>query len=62
MMCPPYRIIFGKEDINGDCKFCHKTERKSLDVSYGYECVIKSHKRKMKRCCWCYFGHINFGH
>ena len=62
MQCPPYYILWGKEDIKKDCKFCQKTERKSLDAFNGYECEIKREKRKMKRCSWCYFGHSNFGH
>jgi len=45
-----------------DCKYCEKTNRNSLSSCAGYECKIKPHKRKMKRCCWCYFGHINFSH
>ena len=62
MHCPPYRIIWGKEDIKKDCKFCKKTDSKHSGVSYGYECIIKSEKRKMHRCCWCWFGHTNFSH
>lgn len=53
---------FGKDDIKKDCKFCEKTNRNSLSSCAGYECTIKPHKRKMKRCCWCYFGHMNFIH
>ena len=53
---------YGKEDIKKDCKFCNKTDRKRSDVRYGYECIIKHEKRKMSRCCWCIFGHSNFGH
>lgn len=52
------RVLYDKKDIKMDCKFCVK----GVHGSYGYECKIKLRKRKMKRCCWCLFGHINFGH
>lgn len=62
MRCPLYSVYFDKDDIKKDCKYCEKTNRSSLSSCAGYECKIKLRKRKMKRCCWCYFGHINFPH
>ena len=63
MQCRHYYVIFGKEDIKKDCKFCQKTERKSIlsDTAYGYECIIKNRKRKMNRCRWCYSGIVISG-
>lgn len=50
------KIIYGKEDIKKDCKYCHKTDRKSFDSAYGFYCYIKHEKRNMNRCRTCYFG------
>lgn len=52
------RKIFGKEDIIKDCKYCKKTNSKSIFRTFaGYECTIKSEKRNCNRCKKCYFGH-----
>lgn len=51
------RIIFGKEDIIKDCKYCKKTDSKSIFRTFaGYECIIKYEKRNCNRCKNCYFG------
>lgn len=47
-------VIYGKEDINKECKFCQRNQDKKS--SYGYDCRIKFGKRKMNRCRKCYFG------
>lgn len=46
-------VIYGKEDINKDCKFICKD---SNDFTWGYGCKIRYEKRKMNRCKKCLFG------
>ncbi len=55
-------VAYDESDIIKDCKYCQKTDRKSIigGAAYGYECIIKSEKRRMNRCRQCYFGHIYF--
>ena len=51
-------VVYDESDIIKDCKYCQKTDRKSIigGSAYGYECIIKREKRKMNRCRHCYFG------
>ena len=56
--CCGVYVFYGKEDINTDCKYCHKTDKKGFGKfhAFGYECSLKPEKRNCKRCRWCYFG------
>ena len=51
-------VSYGKDDIIKDCKYCRKTDKKGFGEfhAYGYECQLKSCKRKANRCRSCYFG------
>ncbi|MBQ8713066.1 MAG: hypothetical protein IJ551_09665 [Prevotella sp.] len=51
-------VVYGKDDIIQDCKYCGKTNKKGFGKfhAYGYECRLKIAKRKANRCRWCYFG------
>ena len=51
-------VAYGKDDINRDCKYCSKTDKKGFGEfhAYGYQCALKSNKRNANRCRWCYFG------
>lgn len=54
-----YKHIYNKKDINKNCKYCRKTDRKDnfSDYAYGFECILKRNKRNCNRCKSCYFGH-----
>lgn len=54
----PIIIIYGKEDIKKDCKYCIKTDKKHFmsGAAYGYECILTREHRNCNRCKTCYFG------
>ena len=39
-------VSYDESDIIKDCKYCRKTDRKSIigGSAYGYECIIKREK------------------